>query len=168
MTVLHFRVSGLPQPKGSARAFVPRGWTRPIVTSDNAKNKGWQQLVAEAADRAIAGLPGGTFHTLECAVRLTIAFYMARPKYLRKRGTTPAHLTKPDLDKLVRSVKDALKGVAWGDDSQVVDLVAMKRYAPIDDVPHAEVWVEPSDGVAALARAQKLFEPPDSRQPLGF
>lgn len=169
MTGLHFRVVGVAQPKGSTRAFIPKGWKHAIVTADNPKTKGWQDLVAAEASRAIQALPGGTFHTLDCAIRLTIAFYLPRPKYLSKRGTTPAHLTKPDLDKLIRSVKDALKGVAWTDDSQVVDVVAMKRYAPIDATAYADVWIEPSAGVEVLARAQKLFEPQESpRQPLGF
>lgn len=154
---LHFRVIGIAQPKGSARAFIPKGWTRPIVTSDNDKNKGWQQLVAEEASRAIQTLPGGMFHVLDTGVRLTVAFYLPRPKKFQKRGTSPPHLTKPDLDKLVRSVKDALKSVAWHDDSQVVDVVAMKRYAAMDDAPHADVWVEPAAGVVPIVREQPLF-----------
>jgi hypothetical protein len=28
-----FRVLGLPQAKGSTKAFMPKGWTRPILTS---------------------------------------------------------------------------------------------------------------------------------------
>ena len=160
MTTLHFTVVGVPVPKGSTRAFVPKGWSRPIITNDNPKTKGWQQLVAEEASRAIQTLPGGVFHVLDTGVRLTVAFYLPRPKKFQKRGTNPPHLTKPDLDKLLRAVKDALKSVAWHDDSQVVDVVAMKRYAGIDDVPHAEIWIEPTESVVALARAQKLFAPP--------
>ena len=154
---LHFRVMGVAQPKGSARAFVPKGWTRPIITSANPKNKSWQDLVAGEASRAIQQLPGGMFHTLDCGVRLSVAFYLPRPKKFQKRGSNPPHLTKPDLDKLVRSVKDALKSVAWHDDSQVVDVVAMKRYAGVDAAPHAEIWVEPTAGVAPIEREQPLF-----------
>jgi crossover junction endodeoxyribonuclease RusA len=51
---------------------------------------------------------------------------MPRPKSLPKRVT---HMTKkPDIDKLIRAVLDALKGVAWCDDSQVVSVYASKRY----------------------------------------
>ena len=165
--ILHFCVMGVAQPKGSAKAFIPKGWSRPIITSDNAKNKGWQQLVAEEASRAIQALPGGMFHVLDASVRLTVAFYLPRPKKFQKRGMNPAHVTKPDLDKLLRSVKDALKSVAWHDDSQVVDVVAIKRYAGIDDAPHADIWVEPADGVAPLARNQSLFEKaPAAAKPL--
>jgi len=155
---LHFRVIGLAQPKGSSRAFMPKGWRRPIITADTPKNKGWQQLVAAEASRAIQELPRGAFQLLDAGVRLTVAFYLPRPKKYQKRGIYPPHVTKPDLDKLLRSVKDALKGVTWQDDSQVIDVVAMKRYAGVDEAPHAEVWVEPSAGIAPLERDQPLFE----------
>ena len=37
-----------------------------------------------------------------------------------------------DTDKLIRSVCDALTGIAWYDDSQVVDITAKKRFASRD------------------------------------
>lgn len=36
---------------------------------------------------------------------------------------------KPDIDNLTKSVMDALNGVAWHDDAQVVQLEARKNYA---------------------------------------
>lgn len=139
MRELAFTVFGVAQPKGSAKAFVPKGWTRAVVTSDNAKNKGWQQLVAESASRAIGAEPRA-LHT--GPVHLDVTFYLPRPKSLPKRVTD--HLKKPDLDKLVRSVKDALTKVVWQDDSQVVTLTAAKTYAGVDAMPRAEVRVKPA------------------------
>lgn len=130
-----FTVYGVAQPKGSARAFVPKGWKRPIVTSDNPKNKGWQQLVAEAASQSLHG--SGVL--LDGPVRLSVMFFLPRPKSLKKSVT--AHLKKPDLDKLVRSCKDALTKVIWRDDSQVVVIEAHKRYAGVSESPRAVVTV---------------------------
>jgi Holliday junction resolvase RusA-like endonuclease len=135
MTDLTFTVFGVPQPKGSTRAFVPKGWTRPIITSANPKNKGWQQLVAEAASRALDGR-GQLF---EGPVALSVAFYLPRPKSLPKRITD--HLKKPDLDKLTRCAGDALTKVLWRDDSQVVRIVATKAYAEANASPRAVVRV---------------------------
>ena len=136
---LTFTVWGVAQPKGSAKAFVPKGWTRAVVVSDNPKNKGWQQLVAEAAGRA-RDAAGGAL--LEGPVRLRVAFYLPRPTSLPKRVT--AHTKKPDLDKLVRSVKDGLTRVAWHDDAQVTQVKAIKAYAPAGTAPHAVIAIEPA------------------------
>jgi len=57
----------------------------------------------------------------------------------------------------VRSVGDALTGVAFHDDAQVVDLVAMKRYAAPHLGPHLVVRVEPATGVTRIASEQKVF-----------
>lgn len=38
------------------------------------------------------------------------------------------HTRKPDLDKLTRSIKDALTGVIYNDDSQIVGLHCFKEY----------------------------------------
>lgn len=129
-----FRVVGIAQPKGSTRAFVPKGWTRPVITSANPKAKGWQQLVSEQAQTvAHDGLFIGP-------VVLTVTFHLPRPQSLPKRICH--HTKKPDLDKLVRNTKDALKGILYGDDAQVVDLHARKVYAAIAAAPCAHVTVE--------------------------
>lgn len=133
-----FVVYGVAQPKGSARAFVPKGWKRAVVTSANPKNKGWQQLVAEAASRELSST---TWTTTDGPMRLMVAFYLPRPKSLPK--STTQHLKKPDLDKLTRSVKDALTKVLWNDDSQVVQLKATKTYAAVGESPRAVIVVTP-------------------------
>ena len=137
MNVLRFVAYGKAEPKGSARAFVPKGWKRPIITSDNARNKGWQQLVAEAASAAIGS--DGDFRVIESAAALSVTFHLPRPKSLRNRMAD--HVKKPDLDKLVRSVKDALTDVAWQDDALVIEIQARKRYAEPGDVPRAEIVI---------------------------
>ena len=141
MSEFSFTVWGVAQPKGSARAFVPKGWTRAVVTSDNPKNKGWQQLVAEAAGRARDTVGAAL---LTGPVKLTVTFFLPRPKSLPKR--TLHHLKKPDLDKLVRSVKDGLSKVVWEDDSQVVMVVAGKCYAEEATSPRAEITVADVQG----------------------
>ena len=142
---LAFTVWGEAQPQGSAKAFVPKGWSRPIVTSDNPDLKSWRQLVAEAANRAIADLPEKDREFLLEGVRLTIAFYLPRPKSLPKRAT--AHTKKPDIDKLVRGCCDALTAIVFRDDSQVCELVTAKHYAREGDAPHVDIRIEATAGV---------------------
>ena len=136
--VVRFKVIGAAQPKGSVRAFVPKGWTRPVLTSTNPKVKGWQQLVAEQAQGVAAdGLFTGP-------VALGVTFQLPRPQSLPKR--VQHHTKKPDLDKLLRALKDALKGVLYQDDAQVVLVHAGKVYAAVGAAPCAIVTV--ADAVA--------------------
>ena len=50
------------------------------------------------------------------------------------------HTSKPDLDKLVRCIKDALTGIAWKDDAQVSLVCATKVY---DEQPGARISIKP-------------------------
>ena len=138
--MLHFTVYGVAQPKGSARAFVPKGWTHAVVTAANPKNKGWQQLVAEAASHALTKTPA--FQMLETSAVLRVVFFLPRPKAIRDKVVP--HTKKPDLDKLVRSVKDALTKVVWQDDALVVEIAARKEYARPGESPRAEISVSPA------------------------
>ena len=139
---LAFTVYGTPIPKGSTKAFVPKGWKRAIVTSDNPRTKPWQEAVMHAAIEAIASSP-----PLEGAVFLSLRFYLPRPKSAPRRVTMATK--KPDLDKLVRAVKDGLtRAGVYRDDSQVVGLGARKDFAGwswdpmgLNGIPRAEVEI---------------------------
>lgn len=147
--ILDFRVYGVAQQMGSKRAFVPRGWTRPIVTDSNRNLKSWQVLIRECASAAIAKRPRAERQLLLDGVRLTAAFYLPRPQSLPRRVV--CHTKAPDIDKLVRALADALAGVVFRDDAQIVDLIATKRYAPAGEIPHVDIRVEPIAGVSSVA-----------------
>lgn len=134
---LVFTVYGVAQPQGSAKAFMPKGARFPVVTSDNPQLKGWRQLVAHAASHALHG--AGML--ADGPVRICAAFYLPRPKALG--GKPKAHLTRPDVDKLARAIGDALTGVVWRDDAQVVQLKVTKQYAGVGESPRAVIAVTP-------------------------
>ena len=48
-------------------------------------------------------------------------------------------VSRPDLDNLVKSIQDALNGVAYKDDSQIIELIGGKHYSY---EPRVEVTVE--------------------------
>lgn len=121
--MLTFTAYGVPIPQGSTRAFLPRGWKRPIITADNAKTKPWRQAIVDACREQLAGRP-----PLEGPVEVELVFYLPRPKSAPRRVMHPAK--KPDLDKLVRAALDALTAAgAWRDDGQVINVRAAKRFA---------------------------------------
>jgi len=71
---------------------------------------------------------------------LRVDFHFLRPKsHLTAKGALtkasplfPTSRQIGDTDKLIRSVCDALTGITWYDDSQVVDISAKKRFASRD------------------------------------
>jgi Holliday junction resolvase RusA-like endonuclease len=136
--VIAFTVFGVASTMGSKKAIVPKGWTRAIVTDSNRNLKAWQTLVSGAASRAIAEQPD--FAIMGGAVRLVLQFYLPRPKSIRARVV--AHTTRPDTSKLVRATEDALTGVVYRDDAQVVELRATKAYTLPTVPPHVFVSVE--------------------------
>jgi Holliday junction resolvase RusA-like endonuclease len=70
-------------------------------------------------------------------IALECRFEMPIPKSMPKRDRDaldigfcgPAHVKKPDVDNLVKLLKDCCNGLVWHDDSQVVSMAASKVYA---------------------------------------
>lgn len=115
-------VAGVPAPQGS-KTRGPTGG----VFETNKRVGPWRERVA--LRMAEYGLePSGE------AVEVDLAFVFQRPAgHYRKdgalrSGARPWPSVAPDLDKLVRAVLDALKGIAYRDDRQVVGLRATKSY----------------------------------------
>ena len=123
--MIEFFVPGIPQTKGSARAFLPKGKGRyPVVTNDNPKNKKWARGVKIAAQNAMAKQD---MKILTGPVKLSCVFYVPQPK--RVKIGLELSTTRPDLDKMVRSVGDALEGTCYKQDAQVAGIMATKFYS---------------------------------------
>lgn len=126
---LSFDVEGTPVPQGSMRSVGK------FMKSDNPATRPWRYWVGFKAleARTAAGIHEIMFGR-HVPVRLFATFYFTRPKKYRE---LPA--VKPDLDKLCRALCDALTGVIWVDDGQVVKMVARKAYF---GHAHASITVE--------------------------
>jgi len=151
-----FNVRGNPAPKGSMRGFVR--WRATAagdqatvgLKPDNRRTASWTRAVAAAARLAMRDRPPWPAGV---GVALEIAFLIPRPRgHYGKRGTVlPSAPALPltrrggggDLDKLVRTVLDALAGQVYVDDSQVVRIATKKLFA------NAAGW--PTGGVEIYA-----------------
>ncbi len=133
---VHFVVPGKPATAGSHKAFGLRsrktGKYKAVVRPDCDDLAAWQAIVKSAAIQAMEGRPP----TDEQVILIT-AFNFARPKShwgLGRNGATlkktapEFHTVKPDLSKLIRAVEDALTGVVWLDDNQVVRHDSVKQW----------------------------------------
>ena len=70
-------------------------------------------------------------------------FYLPRPASV-KLSKRALPIVPPDVDKLARGLLDGIgqSEVIWGDDSQVVELIARKFYAD-DREPGADITITP-------------------------
>jgi Holliday junction resolvase RusA-like endonuclease len=127
--LITFFVPGLPAPGGSKRAFVVNG--RAVVTDDCKRSKPWRVTVAAVAQEFHTGCP------LDGPLALELVFVLPRPKghfgagrnaAKVKPSAPPYPAVKPDTTKLVRSTEDALTGICWRDDTQIVEQAARKVY----------------------------------------
>lgn len=75
-----------------------------------------------------------THTVMDGPLTMILEFFMPRPKshYNSKGLKTNApvwHISRPDIDNLIKICLDALKGVLWKDDTQVCNILAQKKYA---------------------------------------
>ena len=110
-------VSGDPASQGSHAIMNGR-----IVQVNSKKHKAWRTAIVQAC---IESLPADWVPLVE-PVELIVNFYMSKPASVKRSLPSVA----PDLDKLIRSVGDALAiGGVYADDSRIVRISARKLYA---------------------------------------
>ena len=127
-------VPGNPAPQGSKR-HVGGG----VLVESSKAVAPWRADV-RAGLLEPEGMPKATFENRAVAVHLEFA--LRRPKSTPKRKTPPA-IKRPDLDKLVRAVLDAIGSAGvWRDDSQVIFLTAMKRLVEFEEAPGCRIVID--------------------------
>jgi len=130
------KVLGEPVPQGSTKAFITKSG-KPIITHSNKNTKEWRQRIATEAQKERPKK-----WDMDQAMLVGIDFLMPRPKSLPKK--VKEDVKRPDLDKLIRAVLDALTGIFYNDDSQVVQIFAGKRYADKYEASGANITVIPT------------------------
>ena len=135
--MITFTVEGTARPQGSKRHV---GGGRMIESSKHVG--AWRDWVRLKASQAMDGR-----EPLTGPIQLTISFGFERPKkHWNAKGLRPDapewHTSKPDIDKLQRAVLDAMTGIVFTDDSQVVHVITEKLYR----LPACtRIWIENHD-----------------------
>lgn len=132
---IEFTAFGVAKPAGSKTGFVVKdkrtGKHRAIVVDACKSGKPWNAIVSASAAEAYRG------ELLRGAVAATFRFYFPRPKChfgTGKNATTlkpdaPAFVTKaPDVLKLARNAEDAITGIVYADDAQIVQEFLSKHW----------------------------------------
>ena len=133
---VYFVVYGNPVGKGRPRATSRGGFVRMYT---DAKTLGFESAVADEARIAMRD-----WQAFETPMQLQLSAYYYIPKSWSKKKRQMAMdgeihpQVKPDLDNVMKAVLDAMNGVVYVDDSQVINMVATKRYS---SDPRVEVYL---------------------------
>lgn len=122
---MEFIIESTPQGKARARTFYDQR-ARKMRSITPEKTKDYESLVRWSYTAA-----GGKYYG-DSLISVEIRAYYPIPKsYSKKKKELclkSRPTTKPDLDNCAKAILDALNGVAWHDDSQVVSLTVDKFY----------------------------------------
>lgn len=135
---IHITIPG--EPKGKER---PRYSSKSKTVYTPAKTENYEKLIADTYKAEYGDLKFSAGEPLEMRILAYIGIpasdtASARLKKLRKE-TRPTK--KPDWDNIGKIVADALNGIAYHDDAQVVDAVTRKFYS---DNPRVEIVIRPA------------------------
>ena len=136
---IEFSVPGNPIPKARARVFVNK-YTGRVQAFTPKETMTYENLIAATAaqHRPKSGL-------ITEPVSLNLLIYRSIPKSMSKKKAVLAEegkilpVTKPDGDNIEKSIFDALQGVIFQSDSQVVKCVWSKYYS---ETPRIEIGIE--------------------------
>lgn len=124
--MISITIPGTPVAQGRARATTIGGHAHMY---DPAKSRDYKNYI-----RTIA-LQVKPEKLLEGALRLEIDIYRDIPKSFSKKKRQQAirgllrPTTKPDASNYAKLAEDALTGIIWHDDSQIVELLVRKWYS---------------------------------------
>ena len=140
---IEFTVPGEPQSKGRPRfyhngKFVKAYTPEQTVSFENLVKLAWMQRAEEPFSEPIRKLEG--------AIRAEIRAFFPIPKSASKKkheqmagGKIRPITVRKDADNICKSILDALNGIAYDDDRQIVELLAYKFYS---ETPKAVVILE--------------------------
>lgn len=123
--VLTINVPGEIRGKGRPKFSTRNGFGRAYTDAKTAGAENWVRVCAlEQVGQPCLDGP------LTLSMQITVAIPASWSK--RKQAEAMAGVLrptgKPDLDNTTKLVADALNGIVWHDDSQVVSMAVSKRY----------------------------------------
>jgi Holliday junction resolvase RusA-like endonuclease len=146
MSTVTFEVLGDPVAKGRPK-FCRRG--NFVHTYTPTKTRKAENAIGTEAlkHRPAQPFPG--------PLSVQIDVFRARPKSMtkRERMTLRHPIKKPDADNYAKLILDALNGIMWLDDAQVVDLRVRKMY---DNTPRCEIAIKTIDEYRYNAHADRV------------
>jgi Holliday junction resolvase RusA-like endonuclease len=139
MTKIHIQVPGVPRPQ-------PRQKYNTQTGRNYAPGKHISTYKATIKVKAQEAMDGPYWR--DCGVVMHVVFLFPRPQRMiwkTKPMPREPHTSTPDVDNVLKAVKDALTKIVYHDDAQVYKETGEKYYAAGDEDPHTEITVVKED-----------------------
>lgn len=141
MPNLSIHVLGLPKAQPRPRAFVRRTALGPIArVYDSGSAEGWKSAIADALRDKRPTTP------IDVPVTISCRFAFPRPERLKRKTVTQnpiPHVSKPDIDNLLKAVTDCLTSIGvWTDDALIQRATLGKWYCAAGELPGLEMRIE--------------------------
>ena len=129
-------VLGDPVAQGRPRFSRQGGFVKAYDSAKSRDYKSYVRFIAaqNAPDSPVEG-------AIEFSLRIYRAIPKGMPKYKREaaKAGTLRPVTKPDVSNILKGVEDALKGVWYKDDSQIVGYGVLGKW--YDERPRIEIMM---------------------------
>ena len=135
--MIKFTIYGDPVPKGRPKFTVRGGYAMAYTPKKTKENEDYIRCAALPYKPYIKPFTG--------PVSLTAIFYRSIPKSFPKKKAEMAKngilrpTTTPDLDNYLKQVEDALSGIFYENDKQIVDSSESKYYS---ERPRIEIEIQ--------------------------
>lgn len=131
MTTVCFEVAGKPQPKQRPR-FSPKTG-RVYTPEETHKYERTVRFSYRVRYNGMVSEHGPIWATVKCYFPIPESVPKLQKELMMSGRIRPTNRRTGDVDNLAKSVLDALNGVAYTDDSQIVSLTAEKWYVTQPD-----------------------------------
>ena len=130
------------QPVPASRPRVTRWGTYYTKKYTQFRNDLREELNKLTFNKIGAGIP----------IKFTVTFNMGFPKSYSKKKRIELlennhHVIRPDLDNLIKGLLDGLNGIAFEDDSQIIELNIKKQWSIVPSIKFKYVSIEKSISV---------------------
>lgn len=128
MQPLEIYIPGKAVPQGRPRFARIGNGVRTYDAKQSIDYKSWVKYCAlqVMAKTSVAIIPR------DIPLHMVLYVTITKPASVSKRRLCP--VVKPDLDNIQKTIQDALEGIAYQADQQIVSIISVKRYGPSDSV----------------------------------
>lgn len=136
--MISFTVMGTPIGKARARTVMQNGFSHSYTPRKTVE---FEQAVAQTYKNVCRGAQMPENAPLKMRAICYMPIPKSTPKRLRELMASERvyHTKKPDASNILKSIEDAIVGMAYKDDSQIADTRAIKYYS---ENPRVEVSIE--------------------------